>query len=201
MKIRDRIIELRRVKSSELLPNPKNWRTHPEEQANAMRSVLAEIGIAGAAIARETPDGLMLIDGHLRTECLDDVVPVLVLDVDEDEADKLLATFDPIAEMAGSSSEKLSELLKDLTDKQDTLSAMVWPDYILDPLLTADWSPEDVVPIADGKSASSFTVTFIEEQKETVLAAIAAYRQRNGEGLSESQCLELMCLQFLDGCK
>ena len=37
MKIRDRIKELRRVKASELLPHPKNWRTHPQEQADAMR--------------------------------------------------------------------------------------------------------------------------------------------------------------------
>jgi hypothetical protein len=42
--------------------------------------------------ARELPDGrLQLIDGHLRAETtLDDVVPVLVLDVIEEEADKLL---------------------------------------------------------------------------------------------------------------
>jgi hypothetical protein len=31
--IRDRIRELRRVKTSELIPNPKNWRRHPKEQA------------------------------------------------------------------------------------------------------------------------------------------------------------------------
>lgn len=62
MKIRDRIKELRRVKASELIPNPKNWRTHPEAQQNAMRGILAEVGIADAVLARETPDGLMLIE-------------------------------------------------------------------------------------------------------------------------------------------
>ena len=64
MSIRDRIMDLRRVKACELLPNPKNWRTHPDEQADAMRGVLAEVGWADALLARETPDGLMLIDGH-----------------------------------------------------------------------------------------------------------------------------------------
>ena len=63
MKIKDRIKELRRVKGSDLLPNPKNWRTHPVHQENAIRSVLAEIGFADVAIARETEKGLMLIDG------------------------------------------------------------------------------------------------------------------------------------------
>ncbi len=32
LRIRDRIKELRRVKASELLPNPKNWRRHPKVQ-------------------------------------------------------------------------------------------------------------------------------------------------------------------------
>lgn len=101
MKINDRIIELVRVPASTLTPNPKNWRTHPTEQADALRGILAEVGIAGAVLTRQTPDGLVLIDGHLRAETLpDQEIPVLVLDVTEAEADKLLAKFDPLAAMA-----------------------------------------------------------------------------------------------------
>jgi hypothetical protein len=36
MQIRDRIKELRRVKASELRPNPRNWRTHPTALAAAV---------------------------------------------------------------------------------------------------------------------------------------------------------------------
>ncbi|MCR5162894.1 MAG: ParB N-terminal domain-containing protein, partial [Thermoguttaceae bacterium] len=95
MLIKDRIKELRRVPASQLIPNPKNWRTHPEKQKNAIQGVLAEIGYADALIARELPDGsLMLLDGHLRAETTpNQEVPVLVLDLDEAEADKLLATL------------------------------------------------------------------------------------------------------------
>jgi hypothetical protein len=32
MRIRDRIKELRRVPARDLLPNPKNWRSHPAAQ-------------------------------------------------------------------------------------------------------------------------------------------------------------------------
>ncbi|KKK79102.1 hypothetical protein LCGC14_2836880, partial [marine sediment metagenome] len=63
---RDRVRELRRVPASELLANPRNWRRHPGAQVAALRGVLAEIGFADAMIARETPEGLELIDGHLR---------------------------------------------------------------------------------------------------------------------------------------
>jgi DNA modification methylase len=116
MKIRDRIRELRRVPASELRPNPKNWRTHPEAQANALRGLLSEIGIADAVLARELADGsLMLVDGHLRAETLgDETVPVLVLDVDEAEADKVLATLDPLAAMAEADKAKLDAILREV---------------------------------------------------------------------------------------
>jgi DNA modification methylase len=127
MLIRDRIIELRRVPASELRPNPKNWRTHPEEQANALRGVLSEIGFAGATLARICDDGtLMLIDGHLRAETSGDIpIPVLVLDVNEEEADKLLLTFDPIGAMAGADSEKLRELLDSVETANQDLADML----------------------------------------------------------------------------
>jgi hypothetical protein len=110
--IRDRVVALRRVRASELIPNPKNWRRHPAEQRDAMSGVLREIGYAGALLARETPEGLMLIDGHLRAETTpDQEVPVLVLDVDEREADVLLATVDPLAAMAERDDAALRALL------------------------------------------------------------------------------------------
>ncbi len=81
MKIRDRIKDFRRIKASELVPNPKNWRRHPKEQTAALKGLLAEIGYADALLARELPDGrLMTIDGHLRAETTPGMeVPVLVL--------------------------------------------------------------------------------------------------------------------------
>src|SRR5262245_50261171 len=93
--IRDRIKELRRVPSRGLIPNPKNWRKHPKAQADALRGILAEVGYADALLVRETEQGLVLIDGHLRAETTpDQEVPVLVLDVTEEEADKILLTLD-----------------------------------------------------------------------------------------------------------
>jgi hypothetical protein len=121
MHIRDRIKELRRVRADELRPNPRNWRTHPPAQRDALRGVLAEVGYADALLARELPDGsLMLVDGHLRAETTPDaIVPVLVLDVDEAEADKILLTHDPLAGMAGVSHEALHSLLNEVqTDSE-----------------------------------------------------------------------------------
>ena len=89
--------------AAELRPNPRNWRTHSPAQRNALQGMLAEVGYAGALLARELPDGsLELIDGHLRAETTPDMpVPVLVLDVNEAEANKILAIHDPLAGLAG----------------------------------------------------------------------------------------------------
>ena len=128
MQVRDRIKELRRVKASELLPNPKNWRQHPAAQADALRGVLAEIGYADALIAYE-PNGagkLMLIDGHLRADTTpDQEVPVLVLDVTEAEADKLLLTLDPLAAMAEAGEAELGALLQSVETDSEALQAML----------------------------------------------------------------------------
>ena len=127
MNIRDRIKELRRVPASSLRPNPKNWRTHPKEQADALRGTLAEIGFAEALVARELEDGtLELIDGHLRAETVGDTaVPVLVLDVDEAEADKLLATLDPLAALAGVDTQRLEDLLATVETDSEALQEML----------------------------------------------------------------------------
>ena len=127
MNIRNRVKSLRMVPASDLRPNPKNWRTHPKAQQDALRGVLAEVGLADACLARELPDGsLMLIDGHLRAETLGEgEVPVLVLDVNEAEADKLLATLDPLAAMADSDAAKLDELLRNVDTGSEALQQML----------------------------------------------------------------------------
>jgi len=127
MHIRDRIKDFRRVKASQLRPHPKNWRTHPAAQQDALRGVLAEIGYADALLARELSDGsLELIDGHLRAEITPDVdVPVLVLDLDEQEAAKLLALHDPLAGMAEANDEVLAELLSHVETESDAVQSLL----------------------------------------------------------------------------
>jgi len=127
MQIRDRIQELRRVPASQLRPNPRNWRTHPQRQRDAMRGVLAEIGYADALLARPLPDGtLELIDGHLRAETTPDMeVPVLVLDLTDEEAAKLLAVHDPLAAMAEADDEALGRLLADVETENEALGRLL----------------------------------------------------------------------------
>jgi hypothetical protein len=123
---RDRIKELRRVRAGDLIPCPWNWRQHPIEQREALLAILTEVGYAGACLARETEEGLELIDGHMRAEMdLDQEVPVLVLDVTEDEAKKLLATLDPLTGMATENAEAKRQLLEELDVQEASLRKMI----------------------------------------------------------------------------
>ena len=98
---------------------------------DALRGVLAEIGYADALVARELPDGsLELIDGHLRAETTpDQEVPVLVIDVDEKEAAKLLAALDPLASLAESNASVLADLVAEVETESSALQA-VWDDLV-----------------------------------------------------------------------
>jgi len=126
LKIRNRIRELRTVKAAELTPNPKNWRMHPKAQQDALRGILAEVGYADALLARELPDGsLMLVDGHLRAETTpDEKVPVLILDINEAEADKLLLSLDPLAALAETNAAALDSLLREIDTGSEGLQEM-----------------------------------------------------------------------------
>ena len=122
---RDRIKELRRVPASELVANPKNWRHHPSHQREGLTTMLERIGYADAVIARETDDGLMLVDGHLRVDVSPDaIVPVLVVDLSDAEADEVLATLDPLASLAEPDVGSLQALLAGL-DTDDTLQVLI----------------------------------------------------------------------------
>ena len=127
MKIRDRVRELRRVRGDELLPNPRNWRSHPPQQQKALRGVLSEVGYADALIVRELDDGRYeLIDGHLRAETTPDMlVPVLVVDLSAEEADKLLAVHDPLAAMAEVNLSMLTDLLQSVETQSEAVQSML----------------------------------------------------------------------------
>jgi len=127
MEIRDRVIELRRVRARDLVPNPRNWRRHPKAQADALRGMLCEIGNADALLTRELPNKqLMLIDGHLRADIMPDrEVTVLVLDLTEEEADKLLLTLDPLAAMATADHLRLSDLLETIRSGDPAVLALL----------------------------------------------------------------------------
>jgi ParB-like chromosome segregation protein Spo0J len=177
MLIRDRILDFRRVPASRLRPNPRNWRTHPAAQQEAMRGMLAEIGYADALLVRERDDGtLELIDGHLRAELSPaSEVPVLVLDLDDAEAAQLLALHDPLAAMADMNQELLDDLLAEVETRNEALRKE----------LDALASPIDVQPVNDETTEARIPDIYqvvvecrSEEEQQTVYESLKAEGHR-----------------------
>lgn len=181
MKIRDRVKEFRRVKAAELRPHPKNWRSHPQAQRDALCGVLAEIGYAGALLARELPDGsLQLIDGHLRAETTPETeVPVLIVDLDDRETDKLLALHDPLAAMAEADQGLLAELLSGIETDNDALRAVL-DDLAAEPEPPASGADPDGPP-PEVEVPESFQVV-IECDDEAHQQSL--YQRLSDEGLA-----------------
>lgn len=157
---RDRVLRLDRVKSSELIQNPKNWRTHSESQERALKGVLSEIGWTDALIARQLPDGrLELIDGHLRQSVdPDEVVPVLVVDVTEEESDKLLTILDPITAMAGIDTAKLNELLESVQFETGDMDALLESLRVQSAELTLEENTSDEIQLSGDEEVTTETV-------------------------------------------
>lgn len=127
MNIRNRNVEIRRVRAGDLAPNSANWRTHPDSQKNALQGLLAEVGFVGTLLAYQPPGKpLTLIDGHLRSETAPDTeVDVCIVDLTEAEAAKVLASYDPLAALAEADAAKLDELLREVETGSEALAAML----------------------------------------------------------------------------
>jgi hypothetical protein len=115
----NRIVGEGMVAAGELVPHPQNWRKHPANQAGALGKTLDGVGwVQRVIVNRRT--GRML-DGHLRAELARKQgeatpVPVVYVDLSEDEERAVLATIDPIANMAVADDEALAGLVRSIED-------------------------------------------------------------------------------------
>ena len=127
--IKDRIVEFRRVPGRELQDNEGNWRTHPQMQREALQEILVEVGITGALLvyySERHGGALTIIDGHMRSSEYPDVEwPCLITDLDDAEADLVLATLDPLAALAETSAAQLEKLTAGLDPQGTGLQAMM----------------------------------------------------------------------------
>jgi hypothetical protein len=111
----------------QLLAHPFNWRSHPKAQRAALREVLDTVGYVAQVIVNQRTGHL--VDGHLRVEEAlshgQPSVPVLYVDLSEDEERLVLASLDPLAAMATTDEAKLRELLAEVSVDSEALAAML----------------------------------------------------------------------------
>lgn len=124
----NRIVGLEYIPANQLLANPLNARRHPSNQREALRGSLETLGWYDAVIMNRQTG--YLIDGHARVEeqlSLDESqqLPVLVVDMTEEEEAQALASHDWITQMAVYDAEVLNELLSSFNSDNDAVQEML----------------------------------------------------------------------------
>jgi hypothetical protein len=138
--VRDRVVELRKCKPSEVQDHPMNWRVHEAAQHSAMRDLFREVGYVKpvdvyipqpgdplVVAGKLKPLVPCLMDGHLRKADVpeDFELSLNVTDLNEAEALKYLATCDPLAALAGQDDDKLMELLANVDSDSAAVQRML----------------------------------------------------------------------------
>lgn len=127
MSWQNRIVRYGEEDPRELQANPKNWRKHPDKQAEALETALEDIGwIQDITINERTG---RMIDGHLRVKIAiregEDKVPVKYVDISAEEEERALATLDTITSMAETDKERLAALLDGMRIDSDKMQHLV----------------------------------------------------------------------------
>lgn len=127
--IRNRIVKFdAAVDPHEINPNPFNFRMHPTTQHEALSDVLREIGWVGAAMYNVRTG--RLVDGHDRHQQAletDSTMPVLYVDLSEQEEKMVITTFDHLTTLATVDDDKLNALIADVQEhtSSDSIQAML----------------------------------------------------------------------------
>jgi len=154
-KWRSRIVGQGQEAPDQLLANPRNWRMHPKTQLDALAGVLYPVRWVQNIIVNQRTG--YVIDGHARIALAisrgEPSVPVVYVDLDENEEGIILAALDPLAGMAITDKAKLAELLADITVTDEALLAMLKlpaapgltdPDAVPEPPKKAKTKPGDL---------------------------------------------------------
>src|SRR5262245_13437920 len=113
---RDRYLETVTVRAGDILPHALNPKIHPAQQLEPLGAILEDVGKVDSLKAyRSEREGGKLVywDGHARMGLRpDEVWRVDVYDLNDAEADLLLASFDPVGWQAEQSRAQLESLMQ-----------------------------------------------------------------------------------------
>lgn len=131
---RNRICGHRDVPPGELAAHPSNWRSHPEAQRKGLRQVVETVGLVQDVIVSKRTG--RILDGHLRVEeaiaAEQPTIPIVEVDVTEDEERVILASFDVRGSMAEINTKALKGLLGEVGESDLSAGISVVLDVLHD---------------------------------------------------------------------
>lgn len=142
-KIKNRIVGYGNEPLDQIQFNPRNWRIHPLNQQNSLKGVLDEVGFVQSVIVNKRTGNL--IDGHLRCQLAaregQKTIPVVYVDLSEEEEALVLSTLDPIAAMAATDKQKLDELFAGIESENENVRKMIAEIGAKEGIIPPDFEP------------------------------------------------------------
>jgi ParB-like chromosome segregation protein Spo0J len=208
MEVKNRIKAFKMIERGKLRPRADNFRLHPEIQQAALTAAVQEFGITSALLVRPIgKDEYEILDGHLRLDVLPNTkLPCLVLDVNDEEARKILLTHDAIAELAvvdPAGFDALAKLTKFDNDVLSNFISQIQSDSTISAIEAASAGGEsdedddseeseddDESDVYNGYK--TFSVQLTDDQHKAVLAAVKESKARHGAETS-GEALSFVC--------
>lgn len=126
-KLMNKVVGLEIQRVDQLLANPANFRVHPAAQQAALAGSVDEIGFIDPVIVNKNTGHV--VDGHLRVVLAmrsgEEALPVVIVDLSEEEEKKALLMLDPIAAMAATDKEQLQATLQAVSSDDERIQQML----------------------------------------------------------------------------
>jgi len=153
----DRIIETKYLDVNSLYNNPSNFRVHSKYQKDTLEGVLNTVGIVAPIIVNTS---YVVLDGHLRLSLAREKgqkkILASIVNLNENECNIILTTFDAITLLA----KEDTQLLIDLTHKVNSDNAAIQTfisDMVSRDLLASEKTSKGGTPSGDSSSSSGET--------------------------------------------
>ena len=116
-----------------LLANPRNFRLHPQDQAEALAGILQQVGVVQDVIVNRTTG--FLVDGHLRValavQQAQASIPVKYVELTPEEEAQVMLFLDRLTTMATIDKAKLQVLVAEVQSLEPKLQAAL-SQFIID---------------------------------------------------------------------
>lgn len=125
---RNRVLGWAEVPADQLMAHPDNWRIHSHHQQNAVEALVDQVGWVSPIIVNGNTGHV--VDGHLRVLIAlekneQEPLPVVYVDLEDDEERLMLASLDPTAQLAVTDKNKLAVLLLEMDNRSDTITGLM----------------------------------------------------------------------------
>ncbi len=193
----NRIVGEGEVPPDQLLANPENWRIHPKEQQDALEAMLGGLGWIQRIVVNQRSGHV--VDGHLRAALAisreQPTVPVLYVDLDDDQERMALATLDPLSAMAVADATKFVEVLSTVAQTDyytdlaeagkvmlaDLLEANAPLAYAEREASGAHYAEHDRTPSEEPRSPLRLVqLLYEDEEYDRFMAAVATLQKASG---------------------